>query len=84
MHKSPKETRSYKVCKENPYTYHHLKKNNQKPKFPDGFWNILRPEISLEEALKDVTRINFKKALKDKKNGKEIIIHSPKETLHHE
>lgn len=52
--------------------------NNQKPKFPDGFWNIPRPEISLEEALKDVSKINWEETSK-KRNEKQIIIRSPHE-----
>ena len=51
-------------------------KDNQKPKFPDGFWNIPRPEISLQEALKDVTQINWEKALKDKKIPFEMHIYN--------
>lgn len=47
--------------------------NNQKPKFPDGFWNIPRPEISLEEALKDVLKINWEETSKEKKEKQTII-----------
>ncbi len=52
--------------------------NNQKPKFLDGFWNIPRPEISLEEALKDVSKINWEETSKEK-NEKQTIIRSPHE-----
>lgn len=48
--------------------------NNQNHMFPDGFWDIPRPEISLKEALKDVSKINWEETLKDKKEKKEQII----------
>lgn len=54
-------------------------KRNQKPIIPDGFWDIPRPTITMEEALKDVIPIDWEKALEGKKpNKKDVIIFSAK------
>jgi len=52
-----------------------MKKNKKiKNGFPGGFWNVSRPNVSIDEVLKDVTPINYN--LKEK--GK-IVIYSSKE-----
>ena len=57
-------------------------KKNQKIIIQDGFWNIPRPTITMEEALKDVIPIDWEKALKGKKaSKKDIIIFSSKEKI---
>ena len=53
----------------------YMKKNKKiKNGFPGGFWNVSRPNVSIDEVLKDVTPINYN--LKEK--GK-IVIYSSKE-----
>ena len=52
-----------------------MKKNKKiKNEFPVGFWNVSRPNISIDEVLKDVTPISYN----SKEKGK-IVIYSSKE-----
>ena len=50
------------------------KKKKIKNEFPVGFWNVSRPNISIDEVLKDVTPISYN----SKEKGK-IVIYSSKE-----
>lgn len=51
---------------------------NQKNRLPDSFWSIKRKEVSLEEVLKDVEKIEWEEVKGN--SNKEIIIHSVNET----
>ena len=42
-------------------------KAKQKPIIPDGFWNIPRPTITMEEALKDVIPFDWKDTSREKR-----------------
>jgi len=41
---------------------------------PKGFFSNVRDVITTKEALKDVTRINWKECLKDRKDNKNQIV----------
>ena len=50
-----------------------MKKDNKKI-LPSDFFDTPRKIISSEEALKDVTPVNWKEALKTRKNNKDQIV----------